>query len=304
MSIQIHTNLPFDHLASGGAFHSQDALIRVVNAVEQNGFAGVNVTDHPSPGARWLDAGGHHAQDPFVMLSLVAAVSRTLRLQTGILVLPYRNPFLTARAVASLDVFSGGRVSLGVGAGYQKAEFLALGVDFEQRNTLFDEYLQALKAAWVNDEFSFQGQGYQAHGNRIQPRPLQQPHPPLLIGGNAPRAIRRACDYGDFWFPFLTGPALNKTSRTRAMGSVEDLQEGIAYMRDYCTQIGRTQPPGLAMGSVVVPGEQLSSAALVERIREIESLGFSQCSIAVRGDTVAQWCDDAARVADEVIARL
>ena len=131
------------------------------------------------------------------MLSLVAAHTTTLRLQTGILVLPYRNPFTVARAVATLDVFSGGRVSLGVGAGYLKGEYKALGVDFERRNEIMDEYLKALKAAWTGDDFDFEGENYSARGNRIRPAPLQRPHPPLLIGGNARRAIRRAVELGD-----------------------------------------------------------------------------------------------------------
>jgi alkanesulfonate monooxygenase SsuD/methylene tetrahydromethanopterin reductase-like flavin-dependent oxidoreductase (luciferase family) len=100
------------------------------------------------------------------MLSFVAAATRKLRLHTGILVLPYRNPFITARAIATLDVFSGGRVTVGVGAGYLKGEYRALGVDFDRRNELMDEYIRAIKAAWTSDEFTFEGSGYQALGNR------------------------------------------------------------------------------------------------------------------------------------------
>ena len=148
------------------------------------------------------------------MLSLVAAASRKLRLQTGILVLPYRNPFITARSVATLDVFSRGRVTLGVGAGYLKGEYFALGVDFERRNDIMDEYIRALKAAWSGEEFSFKGTGYEARGARILPAPLQRPHPPLLIGGNSHRAIRRAVELGDAWCPFFTAGPLSTTSRT------------------------------------------------------------------------------------------
>src|SRR6202012_313545 len=136
----------------------------VSQAAERAGFYGGNVTDHPCPTGRRLDAGGPYSPDPFVMLSFVAAATKKLTLHTGILVLPYRNPFITARAVATLDVFSGGRVTLGVGAGYLKGEYKALGVDFERRNEIMDEYLQALKAAWTADEFTFQGTGYEALG--------------------------------------------------------------------------------------------------------------------------------------------
>ena len=302
--MKIHTNLPFDHLEAPTEFITPDAVREISGCLETVGFYGANVTDHPVPGSRWLDAGGHHAQDPFVMLSFVAAATTTLRLQTGILVLPYRNPFITARAAASLDVFSGGRLSLGVGAGYLKAEYRALGVDFEQRNELFDEYLRALHTAWRQDEFSFKGSGYEAPGNRILPRPHQEPNPPLLIGGNARRAIRRAVEYGDAWFPFLTGPAMNATSRTSAVATLDDLREGIRYMNEQCEKVGRVQLPSLAIGSPVFPGETLDSAALVDRILELEDMGFEQCSVNIRGASRAQWCADAERVATEVLSKL
>lgn len=103
------------------------------------------------------------------MLALLPAHITNLRLQTGILVLPYRNPFIVARDITTLDAFSGGRVTLSVGAGYLKGEYHALGVDFEKRNELMDEYLRAIRAATTGEEFAFDGTGYQAFGNRIVP---------------------------------------------------------------------------------------------------------------------------------------
>lgn len=302
--MKIHTNLPFDRSDAPAEFLTLDAVKEISSCLENLGFDGANVTDHPVPGSRWLDAGGHQAQDPFVMLSFVAAVTTKLRLQTGILVLPYRNPFITARAAASLDVFSGGRLSLGVGAGYQKAEYRALGVDFERRNELFDEYLRALHTAWRQDEFSFQGSGYEAVGNRILPHPQQQPNPPLLIGGNARRAIRRAVEFGDAWFPFLTGPAMNGTSRTSAIATLDDLRSGIRYLHEQCDRAGRQESPLLAIGSPVFPGEVLDSMALIDRILELEDMGFQQCSVNIRGATRVQWCEDAERLANEVLLKL
>ena len=99
-----------------------------------------------------------------------------LRVQSNIIVLPYRNPFITARAVSSLDAFSNGRVVLGLGAGYLKPEYKALGVDFDSRNDLMDEYMRAMKLAWTGEDFSFEGTGYTAVGNRVDrvPLPLQR----------------------------------------------------------------------------------------------------------------------------------
>ena len=189
MSFHVSITFPFDHIQHPEAFISHDAVIECAKAAEDAGFTSGTVTDHPVPSYRWLDNGGHYAQDPFVMLSMVAAVTTRLKLQTNIVVLPYRNPFITARAVSSLDVFSGGRFIFGLGAGYLKPEYKALGVDFDSRNDLMDEYIKAMKLAWTGEDFSFEGTGYHAVGNRMLPVPVQRPHPPLLIGGNSKRAL-------------------------------------------------------------------------------------------------------------------
>src|SRR5580700_5390393 len=232
--LKINVSLPFDKIQYPDEFLRADAIAEIARTAERAGFNAGCDTDHPVPTGRWLDAGGHHAQDPFVILTFVAAATRTLRLQTGILVLPYRNPFITARAVATLDFLSGGRVTLGLGAGYLKAEYKALGVDFDRRNEIMDEYIKAMKAAWTADEFTFEGTGYQALGNRILPRPVQKPHPPLWIGGNSKRAIRRAVELGDAWYPFFTSGPMSATTRTAAMTGEVELREGIVYMREYC----------------------------------------------------------------------
>ena len=142
--MKINVPLPFDHADLPDEFGTMAAVAEIGRTIEQAGFHAGLVTDHPVPTGRWLDAGGHHAQSPFVMLALLAAHTTTLRLQTGILVLPYRNPFIVARDITTLDAFAGGRVTLSVGAGYLKGEYRALGVDFDQRNELMDEYLRAI----------------------------------------------------------------------------------------------------------------------------------------------------------------
>jgi alkanesulfonate monooxygenase SsuD/methylene tetrahydromethanopterin reductase-like flavin-dependent oxidoreductase (luciferase family) len=113
--------LPTDRVEQGDEFVSRDAIIEMARAVEHAGFDACYVTDHPAPAASFLEGGGHHALDPFVALSLAAAATERLRLHTNILVLPYRNPLLTAKAIASLDAVSGGRVIMGVAAGLMSA---------------------------------------------------------------------------------------------------------------------------------------------------------------------------------------
>lgn len=302
--MRINATLPFDRTDAPGEFLSLEAVAEVGQALEKAGFSGGNVTDHPCPSARWLDAGGHDAQDPFVMLSLVAAVTKTLRLQTGILVLPYRNPFVMARSAATLDVFSGGRLTLGLGAGYLKGEYYALGVDHDQRNELMDEYIKAAKAAWTGEEFSFDGSGYSARGCRMQPRPAQRPHPPLLIGGNSKRAIRRAVELGDGWYPFFTPAGLNNTARTAAMTSDEDLANGIHYLRDYSEKIGREKEPEIFLGSIRRPGEELNAQLILDKLGRYRELGITGAVTHIEGDTREQWCDNAAWFGSEVLAKL
>jgi probable F420-dependent oxidoreductase len=302
--MKINVTLPFDNIENPQEFLQPEAVKQIGAVLERAGFNGGNVTDHPCPTGRWLDSGGHYAQDPFVMLSLLAAATTKLRLQTGILVLPYRNPFITARAVATLDVFSGGRVTLGLGAGYLKGEYHALGLDFERRNDIVDEYIKALKAAWTSDEFSFKGTGYEARGNRILPRPLQKPHPPLLIGGNSHRAIRRAVELGDAWYPFFTAGAVSTTARTAAMTGEDDILEGIRYLREHCATVGRERPPEIILSSLTSPGEKLNPEALLERIGRYKELGITGAALHIDGKTRAEWCDNVERCGAQVLAKL
>jgi probable F420-dependent oxidoreductase len=302
--MKINVTLPFDNIATPEEFLCPEAVTQIGALLERVGFSGGNVTDHPCPSGRWLDSGGHHAQDPFVMLALLAAATKTLRLQTGILVLPYRNPFITARAVATLDVFSGGRLTLGLGAGYLKGEYHALGVDFDRRNDLIDEYIKALKAAWGAEEFSFKGTGYEARGHRILPRPVQRPHPPLLIGGNSHRAIRRAAELGDAWYPFFTAGPVSATARTAAMSGESDLLEGMRYLREHCATIGRERPPEVILSSLTSPGERPSAQELIDKIGRYRELGISGAALHIDGTTCAEWCDNAERCGAQVLAKL
>jgi probable F420-dependent oxidoreductase len=302
--VKINVTMPFDRTDVPDEFVRPEAVAEVAAAADRLGFNAALVTDHPCPTGRWLDAGGHHAQDPFVMLSLIAAYTKRIRLQTGILVLPYRNPFITARAVSSLDVFSGGRVTLSVGAGYLKGEYKALNADFDNRNDVMDEYILAMKAAWTNDEFTFKGSNYEALGNRILPRPVQHPHPPIYIGGNAKRAIRRAVEFADGWNPFFTPAAISATSRTTEMSSVEDLKVGVAYMRQHCETVGRATPPELILASINQIGEVLSPQQMLDRIGEFKELGVTTVATNFHVDTRAEWIDKAEQFAEQIIAKV
>lgn len=304
MAFTLSVNFPFDHLDQGQEFVTLDAVKQCAQAAEAAGFYAGTVTDHPIPSSRWLDSGGHYAQDPFVMLSMVAAVTTRLRVQTNILVLPYRNPFLTARAVSSLDVFSGGRVILGLGAGYMKPEYKALGVDFDRRNDLMDEYIRAMKLAWTGEDFSFEGTGYAAIGNRLRPVPVQTPHPPLLIGGNSRRALRRAAELGDAWHPFFVPKMVSDTARTANISSDEDMRGAIAYMQDHGAKIGRAQPPQVICSSTFTIRAGFAGQEALDHYAGLQAMGVHGSGASIVADSRAEWCDLAQAFGERVIARL
>ena len=304
MAYPVSISLPFDHIHLPDEFISMAAVTEISQVAEAAGFSAGCVTDHPVPGSRWLDNGGHYAQDPWVMLSLIAAVTTTLRLQTNILVLPYRNPFVTARAVASLDVFSGGRVVLGMGAGYLKAEYKALGVDFDARNDLMDEYIRAMKLAWTGEDFAFEGTGYTAPGNRMLPVPVQSPHPPLLVGGNSRRAIRRAVEMGDAWHPFFAPAAVTATARTVSLSEEEDIDAALAYLHAHCEKVGRAVPPDIVLSSVFTIKPGYSPQEAIDVINGYRAKGASGAGASIYVDNRAQWCDLARDFGERVLAKL
>ncbi|MET0183752.1 MAG: LLM class F420-dependent oxidoreductase [Caulobacterales bacterium] len=296
--------LPVDHVQEGKEFIGQEALVEMAQTAEKAGFDGVAVTDHPAPTGRWLDAGGHYAQDPFVMLAMAGAVTKKIKLLTYLLVVPYRNPFLSARAVASLDVSTEGRVILGVGAGYLKGEFKALGVDFDTRNERFDQNIEAMRAAWENDEFTFSGNGFEALGNRILPRPLQKTVP-MWIGGNSKEAIRRTVKYAQGWMPLVSlgSTGITQTARTAAIPSFEELADRLNYMKQYAAELGKTAPTDLIV--TVYPsftGEAGEESNFRERYDMFAKAGVTWAPIRAAGRTRKEWIENAMR-GGEIIAK-
>jgi probable F420-dependent oxidoreductase len=304
MTFTLSTSLPFDHIDNPEEWTTMQAVHEIAKAVEDAGFYAGSVTDHPVPSARWLDNGGHYAQDPFVMLSMLGAVTTRLRLQTNIIVLPYRNPFITARAVSSLDHFTGGRVILGMGAGYLKAEYKALGVDFDSRNDLMDEYITAMKLAWSGEEFTFEGTGYTALGNRVRPTPVQKPHPPLLVGGNSKRALRRTVEMGDAWHPFFVPKQITNTARTASMEGEEDIREAIEYMAAHCEKVGRAVPPKVIASSTYSVKAGFEAQEALDHFAGLRAAGVDASGATIYADTRAEYCDLAAAFGEQVIAKI
>jgi probable F420-dependent oxidoreductase len=307
--MKISLGLPTQRVDLADEFVTGAAVAEMARCAEEAGFDAVYVTEHPVPGAAWMRTGGHHALDPFVALAFAAAATTTVRLQTHLAVLPYKNPFITAKSVASLDVLSGGRVILGVGAGYQQIEFDALGVDFAERNELTDEAIVAMQAAWSGETFRFEGRHFSAEENVVLPRPTQRPHPPIWIGGNSKRAIRRAVELADGWAPMPNSTDTAARRHTPAMETLGDLGGRIDYAREHAESVGRRTPltvassvAGLAMDTGATEGDDV----LVEMAQQLAAIGVTYLYGGVFSpvSSRAEFCAEVVRMGESLVPRL
>jgi probable F420-dependent oxidoreductase len=220
-----------------GVLSHPDAIARVARCAEAAGYESLWTGEHvalidpqqpPSPlppQTRFLDQ--------VTALTWAAAHTRSLRLGTGIIILPQRNPVILAKELASLDVLSGGRLMVGVGVGYVKGEFDAIGVPFEERGARTTEHIEVMRALWTQPQPRFEGRFTRIAGIRSEPRPLQQPHPPILVGGMSSSACRRAVRHANGWYGFSLDPdatrraldalrrAGNQVERPAALGPLE-----------------------------------------------------------------------------------
>jgi probable F420-dependent oxidoreductase len=198
---------------------------------ERYGWSGIAFTEHPTPSVSWIDAGGHQSIDPFAALAHAAAVTTKLQLLTYLAVLPYRNPGILAKSAATVDRLSDGRFILGAGTGYLKSEYRAAGVDFEERNQLFDEALDVLPLHWSGNPYDYQGMHFSCRGTIGLPRPIRQPIP-IWIGGNSRLTLRRVAQRGQGWMP-LTGPAdMFATVRTPGLVTTDAIAAPLAELRE------------------------------------------------------------------------
>jgi len=206
-----------------------EGIITTACKAETLGFDAVLVNDHIIVDGSPRSAVWTNTYDPLIALSFIAAHTTRIRLGTSVLIMPYRNPIATAKMVATLDRMSDGRVIAGVGVGWNEAEFKALGVPFHERGARTTEYLRIWQACWAPGEVSFEGQFLSFANMHVSPKPLQQPHPPIWIGGSSHAALRRAAAFADVWQPTPT--------------PLVELIERQADLREACDKIGRRDMP-------------------------------------------------------------
>jgi len=223
----------------GGAMFFTDYSMsptELARALEERGFDSLWVPEHshipltrksPFPSGGDLPKKYYDVMDPFVVLSAAAAVTKTLLLGTGICLIAQRDPIQTAKQVASIDQVSGGRFLFGIGNGWNEDEMANHGTVFASRHKLARERVEAMKEIWTKSKAEYHGEFVNFDPMMTWPKPVQKPHPPVILGGMFPHAARRALRYGDGWIPHLRRP------------QYEDVTDYLPQFRELAGQIGR-----------------------------------------------------------------
>ena len=266
-----------------------DTAARVARAAEAAGFESLWGGEHivlPDPQAPPSPlAPGDRIIDPVVALTFLAAHTSRIRLGTGIVILPQRNPLVLAKELATLDVLSNGRLIFGVGVGYLEAEFRALGARFRDRGRVTDEYLAAMRAIWTDPRPAYHGRFAAFDNVQAHPRPVQKPTPPIVIGGHTPAAFRRAVQHGHGWY----GWALDLDGVRRCM-------DGLRRASESCERPSHLPPLEISVSprGRIDLGAATSFAALgVHRLilippRSADGAGLEQFVAAIGSELVGQ----------------
>ncbi len=257
-----------------GPTASLESIIKVAQKAEAIGFHSVWALDrllwplapiskYPGNLQGRLPTGMQNTYDPLTVLTFVAAHTQKVRLGTSVLVAAYRSPLVVAKMVATLDVLSGGRFILGIGAGWSADEFAAVNQRITDRDEQTDEFLKVLQELWTTEEPCFEGKYYRIPRSIFLPKPLQRPRPPIWIGGNTRRALRRAAELGDGWHP---------TNRLNPSALAEEMK----YLRGLAQKAGR-DPEALVVSLRwnALPSLSDSSAVeeVVQKLREYKRAG-------------------------------
>ena len=310
-------------LPTRGPLAEPAAIKTVLARAEEIGLDYVSVSDHIvipeaiEPLYPYSDTG----EPPFpadgacleqlTLMAYVAAVTQRIRILSSVMVVPHRNPVHTAKTIATIDVLSGGRVTIGCGAGWMEEEFEAIGTEpFRERGRVTDEYLRIFKELWTADSPSFKGKYNSFEAIKFEPKPTQKPHPPLWIGGESPAAKRRAVRLGDGWFPIGANPnyPLNTASKFAA---------GLSSLKQMAAENDR-DPDSLTLGfwsnwdhevmerRTLQEGERHimtgGSAAVLDDIGALKDLGVEIFMFQLaKPDSLEATCASMDRFAEQVL---
>ena len=304
------------YLPTRGHTATPEALETLVTRGEALGFASVMIADHVVFPAKVESRypytadgrfpGQGDALEQLALMAFIAAKTTRLRLVTSVMILPYRNPVFTAKAVATVDVLSRGRVTLGVGVGWLREEFEALGAaSFERRGAVSDEYLRIFKLLWTTSPASFSGEFYRFRDLQCLPLPVQKPHPPIWIGGHSRAALRRVARFGDGWHPVGANPAvpLRPVELRAALDELSRMME--AEGRDPAALTISYKAPLYDVGQPIAAGEERrpfsgSGEQIREDIETFARLGVSELIFDFRSERLADSLERMERFAKSI----
>jgi probable F420-dependent oxidoreductase len=272
-------------------------LAAMARAADDAGFFYIAVCDHVAIPRPLAKAMGTTWYDTMTTLGFLAGITSRTRLLSHVAVLPYRHPLMTAKAFATLDTLSNGRAIVGVGAGHAADEFATLGIDFAARGALLDEAIDVVKAALLDEFPEAQGPTWPVRDVGVAPRPVQQPRPPVWVGGSAPPSLRRAAEKGDGWLP-------QGTPRSK-------MPEQIAFIRAHREKVLGPEPidlgciteflyvgdPAWDVGEHTLRG---SPDAIAERLREFGAMGVDHLQVRFRSRDVGEAVDQITAFGAEV----
>lgn len=304
------------HLPNFGPTAEPQHLIAFAQRGEELGFSCVAVADHiiiPKKIAssypytqRGQYPGGSDHLEQMTILSFIAGATKRIRLVSSVMVAPHRNPIIVAKMLSTLDVLSHGRVILGLGVGWMKEEFEALGLPpFEDRGAVTDEYIRAFKELWLNDNPTFEGKYCRFSDIIFLPKPIQKPHIPIWIGGHTKRALRRAAELGNGWHPIGAVPFVPLEP--------EDLKRALNLLAGYAESAGRN-PKDISLAfkaslfdpnSTIILGRRRRFTGSAEEIASdmhiYKEVGVDYLILDVRSDTPTQTLERMEWLARDVI---
>ena len=262
-------------LSNNQGIEDVQEILRLATRAEELGFDSVWASEHVFNVSYVQERIGNRPYyEPLALLSYVAATTKTIGLGTSVLVLPYHNPIRLAKTAATLDVLSGGRLTLGVGVGVIEEELNAMGSPFRERGAITDECIAIMKELWTQEDPSYQGRFHSFSGMKFSPKPAQKPHIPLIIGGTSRAAVRRAAKVGNGWHP-------------TALDS-ESLSQKIRYLAERVEAAGRDPAAvpvsvSAAMGEATREGRYSlgrDPAEILQKAQTYESLGVDRLVIS------------------------
>ena len=303
------------YLPTRGPLAEPDAIVAIARGAESMGYATIVVGDHivfpvrvESKYPYTIDGGFPGRGDALEQLSLlafVAGVTERTRLVTSVMILPHRNPLVTAKVLATIDVLSKGRLTVGVGVGWMREEFQALGAaDFAERGKVSDEYLEILKKCWTRDPVAHHGQFYAFEALHCIPHPVQEPHPPIWIGGHSIRSLRRVAHYADGWHPVgaTSASPLPPAEFQVLLEQLKRLTD--AQGRDFDALTIAFKAPSYDPGRVPPGHDRLrftgEPAQIAEDLLAYKALGVDEVSFDFRSPPVSRTVDRMQHFMDEV----